>query len=94
MVATADESVLLLGEDDTLRQLRPEDAAAREITALLSLASGDLLIGTRHRGLLVWGGERLVGGENGGVRMLFRDRVGTEMRRLQRPDRLAICAWF
>ena len=59
MIATDGEGVLLLNEDDTLRQLRPTDEASREVTAVLPLATGDLLIGTRRRGLLVWGGKHL-----------------------------------
>jgi ligand-binding sensor domain-containing protein len=59
MIATDGEGVLLLKGDDTLQQLRPTEEAAREVTAVLPLATGDLLIGTRRRGLLVWGGKRL-----------------------------------
>jgi ligand-binding sensor domain-containing protein len=59
MMATDGEGVLLLGGDGKLRQLRPAEEAAREVTAVLPLATGDLLIGTRRRGLLVWGGQRL-----------------------------------
>jgi ligand-binding sensor domain-containing protein len=60
MIATEGEGVLLLAEDGTLQQLRPSSEDAREVTALLPLATGDLLIGTRRGGLLVWSGQRLV----------------------------------
>lgn len=59
VIATDGEGVLLLDENGALRQLRPTDEQAREVTAVLPLASGDLLIGTRRQGLLVWGGQRL-----------------------------------
>jgi ligand-binding sensor domain-containing protein len=59
IIATDGEGVLLLKTDDTVRQLRPTDEAARSITAALPLATGDLLIGTRQRGLLVWNGKGL-----------------------------------
>jgi ligand-binding sensor domain-containing protein len=41
----------------SFRQLLPEDAGARDVTALLPLPSGELLIGTRRRGLLVYPGQ-------------------------------------
>ncbi len=52
---------MLLGANtgDSVRQLRPRDAEARDVTAILPLASGDLLIGTRHRGLLIYNGRTL-----------------------------------
>ncbi|HEY0306652.1 MAG TPA: hypothetical protein VGB94_00680 [Acidobacteriaceae bacterium] len=42
-----------------LRQLLPQSVAARDVTALLPLGSGDLLIGTRQLGLLVFNGKEL-----------------------------------
>jgi len=54
IIATHGEGVLLLGADGALRQFRPADAAARDITTLLPLPSGDLLLATRQHGLLVW----------------------------------------
>lgn len=59
IIATDGEGVLLLDADGQLRQLRPADEASREVTAVLALATGDLLIGTRRHGLLLWGGQRL-----------------------------------
>jgi len=59
MIATDGEGVLLLDADGAVRQLRPVDETAREVTAVLPLATGDLLIGTRRRGLLVWDGQRM-----------------------------------
>jgi hypothetical protein len=41
----------------SFRQLLPEDAGARDVTALLPLPSGELLIGTRRRGLLIYRGQ-------------------------------------
>jgi len=54
VIATADQGLLLLDANGTLRQLYATDPQAREVTAILPLPTGDLLIGTRHRGLLVW----------------------------------------
>jgi ligand-binding sensor domain-containing protein len=59
MIATEGEGIVLLAEDGGLRQMRPAMEDAREVTAVLPLASGDLLIGTRRGGLLMWSGQRL-----------------------------------
>ena len=61
IAATHGEGLLLFGDDSTkpVRQLRPGDATARDITAILPLASGDLLIGTRRAGLLIYDGKTL-----------------------------------
>ena len=58
LLATSGEGVLLF-DGTGVRELRPREAAARDVTALLPLASGDLLIGTRQRGLLVFNGKSL-----------------------------------
>jgi ligand-binding sensor domain-containing protein len=63
LIATAGEGVLVFqasGAADgggSFRQMRPVDAEARDVTALLPLASGELLVGTRKRGLLVYRGQ-------------------------------------
>jgi ligand-binding sensor domain-containing protein len=65
MIATAGEGVLLFtpaatpGAIGTFRQLRPDAAEMRDVTALLPLATGELLIGTRRAGLLVYSGSTL-----------------------------------
>ena len=61
IAATHGEGLLFFTEDSTkpVRQLRPADATARDITAILPLASGDLLIGTRRAGLLIYDGKTL-----------------------------------
>jgi hypothetical protein len=62
MIATRGEGVLVFsgnGASDgagSFRQIRPKDAAARDVTALLPLPTGELLIGTQRRGLLVYRG--------------------------------------
>jgi ligand-binding sensor domain-containing protein len=62
LIATAGEGILVFsasGAADgggSFRQILPADAEAREVTALLPLATGDLLVGTRKRGLLVYRG--------------------------------------
>ena len=61
--ATRGEGVLILGQDAAgnvdVRQLRSADEAARNVTAVLPLASGDLLIGTQRAGLLIYNGQTL-----------------------------------
>ena len=58
MLATTGEG-LLWYDGVGFRQLRPRDAGARDVTALLPLASGDLLIGTSQEGLLLFNGKTL-----------------------------------
>jgi ligand-binding sensor domain-containing protein len=63
VIATAGQGVLLFsgnGSADgagTIRQIWARDAAARNVRALLPLPSGELLIGTERRGLLVYRGS-------------------------------------
>lgn len=63
IAGTAGAGVLLYsdsneaGGDGSFRQLWTKDAEARDITALLPMATGDLLLGTHHRGLLVFHGS-------------------------------------
>jgi len=60
IIATAGEGVLLFSEETAgkgvFRQLWAKDAEARDITSLLPLASGELLVGTRKHGLLIYRG--------------------------------------
>ena len=58
ILATNGEGILWFN-GQTFRQLRPRNPAARDITALLPLTSGDLLIGTRQLGLLLFNGKIL-----------------------------------
>jgi len=64
LLATAGAGLLLLTPTPTgapgLSQLLPALPAARDLTALLALPSGDLLIGTRHAGLLRYNGSALI----------------------------------
>jgi len=65
--ATRGEGVLILNEDAAINgasgaeveQLLPDAEAERDVTAVLPLASGDLLIGTERAGLLVYDGKTL-----------------------------------
>jgi hypothetical protein len=59
--ATQGEGLLILGDDLSGRcqQLLPNDAEDRDITAVLPLDSGDVLLGTRRAGLLLYDGETL-----------------------------------
>jgi ligand-binding sensor domain-containing protein len=65
LVATAGEGILLFsppaqpGGSGSFRQLRPDAAEMRDITALLPLATGDLLVGTKRAGLLIYSGTTL-----------------------------------
>jgi hypothetical protein len=58
VVATKGEGLLAFN-GSRFRQIRPADAEAREITAILPLSSGHLLIGTSKKGVLVYDGKRL-----------------------------------
>lgn len=60
IAATAGEGIVLFEQGGKkLQQLRPSDPGLREITALLPMPGGDLLLGTRNRGVLVWTGDHL-----------------------------------
>ncbi len=58
VIATAQEGVLAFN-GRTFRQIYPEDAEARAVTAILPLASGHLLMGTRKRGVLLYDGKQI-----------------------------------
>jgi outer membrane protein assembly factor BamB len=64
LLATGGAGLLLLepgsGANPTIRQLLPADAEARDLTAILPLTTGDVLIGTRHRGVFIYNGATLV----------------------------------
>jgi ligand-binding sensor domain-containing protein len=63
LAATAGAGLLLLEPNPhaapTVQHLLPADAEARDLTAILPLATGDLLLGTRHRGVLLYNGATL-----------------------------------
>jgi ligand-binding sensor domain-containing protein len=58
LMVTAGQGILAFNGSD-FRQILPERADANSITAILPLSSGELLIGTRKRGVLVYDGEKL-----------------------------------
>lgn len=58
LIATGGAGVLAF-DGTSYRQIRPADPDARQVTALLPLDSGSLLLGTAKRGLLVWNGKTL-----------------------------------
>ena len=58
ILATTGEGVLWF-DGRVFRQLRPRSIAARDVTAMLPLASGELLIGTRQTGLLLFNSKTL-----------------------------------
>src|ERR1051326_4981976 len=57
-MVTAGEGILAFNATD-FRQILPGRADSRSITAILPLSSGQLLIGTRNRGVLIYDGEKL-----------------------------------
>src|SRR5580658_4458359 len=50
---------LIVFDGSRLRQIRPDDAATRKITALLPTGTGRLLLGTEAAGVLAYDGQRL-----------------------------------
>jgi hypothetical protein len=64
LFATNGAGLLLLeptaGDAPTLRQLLPENPEARDLTAVAALPTGDLLLGTRNNGVLLYNGNSLV----------------------------------
>jgi ligand-binding sensor domain-containing protein len=58
VLATASEGLLAF-DGRAFRQIFPEDAEARAITALAGTSSGHLLMGTRKLGVLVYDGKRI-----------------------------------
>ncbi len=58
MVATAGAGLLLFS-GGAIAQLLPASSEARDLTAVLPLATGDVLLGTRHHGLLLFDGTAL-----------------------------------
>ena len=57
-VATAGGGVLAFGEKSS-RQILPEARPLRQLTAVLPLPTGRVLLGTENRGVLVYDGKRL-----------------------------------
>jgi ligand-binding sensor domain-containing protein len=57
-IATAGEGLLAF-DGRSFRQIRPEDAHFRKVTALLALGTGRILIGTEKSGVLVYDGREL-----------------------------------
>jgi ligand-binding sensor domain-containing protein len=57
LVATAGGGVLAFN-GRTFRQIRPLETELRSVTAIVPLASGRLLIGTRKRGVLIYDGKQ------------------------------------
>jgi ligand-binding sensor domain-containing protein len=59
---------LLLFDGGNFTQVLPREAAARDVTAILPLSTGDVLLGTRKLGVLVYGGGA---NSNGAGRMSY-----------------------
>jgi hypothetical protein len=58
LIVTLNAGVLAFN-GSSFRQILPADADARSVTSILPLGSGQLLIGTRKRGVLVYDGQKL-----------------------------------
>ncbi|MBZ5501743.1 MAG: hypothetical protein LAN59_05785 [Acidobacteriia bacterium] len=58
ILATAEDGLLAFN-GRTLRQILPQDAEARSITAILPVPSGHLLMATKKRGVLVYDGKTI-----------------------------------
>jgi ligand-binding sensor domain-containing protein len=58
LMVTAGEGILAFNGSD-FRQILPARSDARSITSILPLSSGQLLIGTRKRGVLIYDGDKL-----------------------------------
>jgi ligand-binding sensor domain-containing protein len=58
LFATGNQGVLAFNGVN-FRQIRPLDPEARSVTSLLPLTTGQLLMGTRKRGVLVYDGQKL-----------------------------------
>ena len=58
VIATAAEGILAF-DGRSFRQIYPEDADARAITAVLATRTGHLLIGTKKRGVLAYDGRHI-----------------------------------
>jgi ligand-binding sensor domain-containing protein len=58
LIITADEGVLAFN-GRSFRQIRPQQPELRDITAILPLGPGHLLLGTRKRGVVVYDGKVL-----------------------------------
>jgi len=57
-VTTAGEGLVILGRDG-FRQIRPVEPAYRKLTAVLPLATGQVLLGTEKDGVIVYDGKRM-----------------------------------
>ena len=57
-IATAGEGLLVF-DGHRFVQIRPDEQASRNVTAVLPLASGRVLLGTEKNGALVWDGRTL-----------------------------------
>ncbi|WP_263379302.1 ligand-binding sensor domain-containing protein [Granulicella paludicola] len=64
LFATSGAGLLLLETNadgaPTLRQLLPDNPEARDLTSIAALPTGDLLLGTRNHGVLLYNGNSLV----------------------------------
>ncbi len=59
LIIATEQDGLLAFNGHSFRQIFPQDAGARAITAMLPVASGHILIGTRKRGVLLYDGTKI-----------------------------------
>ena len=57
-IATAGEGLLMF-DGHRFQQIRPDERSERNLTSLLPLASGRVLVGTEKNGVMVWDGKSL-----------------------------------
>src|SRR5260370_31844686 len=77
LIATAGAGILAFDGQD-FRQISPDDPELRAVTSILPLGSGQLLIGTRKRGLLVLDGKVLHAFHPSLSRMHVTELAGSE----------------
>jgi ligand-binding sensor domain-containing protein len=58
VLGTANEGILVF-DGRSFRQIYPEEAEVRSITAILPVSAGHLLIGTKKRGVLLYDGKQI-----------------------------------
>jgi ligand-binding sensor domain-containing protein len=59
LATTAGEGLLSVSAAGDIVQVLPEDAALADLTAVLPISTGGVLLGTERAGLLAWNGETL-----------------------------------
>ncbi|HWD00198.1 MAG TPA: hypothetical protein VG456_25740 [Candidatus Sulfopaludibacter sp.] len=72
-----DRAGVLVFDGRAMRQVLPDDPSARQITALLPLSTGAILLGTADRGVVLFDGRRLTSFQNSLARLNVTALAGT-----------------